>query len=71
MDGLLYSTRIAFKDSFFFLFCPRLGIFHSRFNTYILSLNGGGIIKIRLLGGMIQLTIKACSTDSTFLNRMS
>ena len=37
----------------------------SRFNTYILSLNGGGIIKIRLLGGMIQLTIKACSTEST------
>ena len=27
MDGLLYSTRIAFKI-FFFLFCHRLDIFH-------------------------------------------
>ena len=27
MDGLLYSTRIAFKGSFF-LFCHRVGIFH-------------------------------------------
>ena len=36
----------------------------SRFNTYILPLKGGDIIKIRLLGGMIQLTTKVCSTES-------